>query len=166
MSEIKSFIQQVAEMTKNHGTPDGWFYSNLYELVLMEGYNFPLERISFPMSSRQGNQQCFMNCFLQVMTKPNRYTYCEGYALGCVIPVHHAWIWDKDACKVIDPTWKESSGYYGVPIQLDYVMKRMLDSGKVFDCWEERWPTMKAEPREYVQTTGMSGIWEQQGEEQ
>ena len=160
MNGIRGFIEQMVQLTENAGTPDEWFYSNLYELVLMEGYEFPLEHLHFPASSRTGNQQCFMNCFLLTMTAPQKYTYCEGFALGCVIPVHHAWIWDKDSCKIIDPTWKQGEGYYGVPIQRDYVMERMLESGKVFDCWEERWPTMRAEPREYVQTTGMSGIWE------
>jgi len=49
-------------------------------------------------------KQCFKNAG-QLSLVHTELRYCEGYALGFVIPVHHAWLVDESGM-VIDPTWR------------------------------------------------------------
>lgn len=56
-------------------------------------------------------------------------TYVEGYAISSLgIPLGHAWLVDEDG-NVIDKTWPEGSGYFGIPIPRDGLAKIVLNSG-------------------------------------
>ena len=149
-SEMYKYIQSLANCV-NANTPKGWFFCNLYELMLATGREFDPKEADYPNVSTRGNQECFMNCFLAVMVEPQRYTYVEGYAVRSIIPVHHAWMWDKYEYRVIDVTWDECDGYLGVPIQKNFLMEAMAEGGKVFDRWENGWPTMQLSPEVYAQ---------------
>lgn len=102
-------------------------------LVLRHGCAMPVGNKRF----RRGKMgECFKNAQLLATLKNLRY--CEGYAIkeGIPIPLLHAWCLDKDGY-VTDPTWQPTlrqikkgatsrRAYYGMVIDLDYVVKRMM----------------------------------------
>jgi hypothetical protein len=66
----------------------------------------------------QGNMgQCYYNAMVMAVNHPERWTYCEGYAvletLG--VPMEHAWCLDSNG-NVVDPTWEGAADYFGVRI--------------------------------------------------
>ena len=80
-------------------------------------------------------RECFSNSLkiaaLQYGTED--LTYVEGYAAsGNVgIPVHHAWLVDKDG-HVIDPTWqgeRRGAVYVGIPFTADFIRKEAMRRG-------------------------------------
>jgi hypothetical protein len=145
-SPLKDFLIQMSK-TITH-VPEGWTYGNLYDLVLSEGREMPHENAQFPQTGIR--KQCFTNAFFMMMREPERYVYCEGYALGCVIPVHHGWVWDNYTKNIVDPTWDKGFGYFGIPFVKEYAIERLAEDGSCLDCWQSGWPTMKMYPPEYV----------------
>ncbi len=67
----------------------------------------------------KGRRECF-NHAAKAALRNRDYTYVEGYAC-MVLPVHHAWLLDKDG-NVIEPTWCQmGKSYYGIPFRTDWV---------------------------------------------
>jgi len=93
--------------------------------------------------------RCFKNATEAVLDNPDRFVYIEGYAVF-IIPVHHAWVYDRQTRCCYDPTWEGGgSDYFGVPFNLRYVSRTLLkkQSYGVIDWWEAKWPVLKHSPR-------------------
>lgn len=91
-------------------------YSGYEDLVLKEGTTYEKRRSSEGFD-RGEMKQCYVNASKLANDHPE-FTYVEGWAAG-PIPVHHAWVADKNGA-VIDTTWPEDlsepRGYVGLPI--------------------------------------------------
>lgn len=71
-------------------------------------------------------KQCFRNSLLWAMLQPDRFIYCEGYAVG-IIPIHHGWLIDRVTRAVVDLTWRERRFVYvGLPFRSEFL----------FHCYE------------------------------
>ena len=97
---------------------------SMANLVLKHGRDFA-DFAQHPAEIRRGRmQECFKNATHLAFSFPSRFTYCEGYADGC-IPVHHAWVIDE-AGSVIETTWeKHGLSYYGIPFQVGFLMEQL-----------------------------------------
>ena len=109
-------------------------------------------RASFPIKS------CFWNAKKLSRRSGGLLVYHEGYALGAVIPVLHAWCQIGD--KVIDPTWRhhdqpersgpyrdrtmglipEDNAYLGVPFE----ESAWTTDGSLIDDWKHTWPLLRS----------------------
>jgi hypothetical protein len=119
------------------------------QFILDHGMKFKTDGRSFPRLGRM--KECFKNSFELAASEPD-LIYCEGYALGAVIAVHHAWCVRKDGT-VVDPTWKSGEDYFGVPLRLEYVVKFIDDTGcydSVIEDYRRRFPLL---------TNRQSGLW-------
>ena len=77
---------------------------------------------------------CFSNALL-LMRRDLDLSYCEGYAQygGVPLPIHHAWCVTQ-AGGVVDPTWADGDGYFGVWFGREYATRRhdrMRSAGSV-----------------------------------
>lgn len=87
---------------------------------------------------RKEMKQCFANSQRTLIERwwagDESLTYVEGFAyhgkLGTTFKVHHGWLVDEEG-RVIDLTWEcpESSIYFGVPFQTEYVKQQASTSG-------------------------------------
>ena len=60
--------------------------------------------------------RCFENAFNAVSNNIKKYYYCEGYATSGTTTdeaVLHGWVVNRKY-EVIDPTWKDGKGYFGI----------------------------------------------------
>jgi hypothetical protein len=104
--------------------------------------------------------QCFWNAQELVLSDPERFTYCEGYALratGTGAPVHHAWAVDE-AGRVVDTTWardascagdpfarvtpEEGRLYFGVQVPAEKGSLWLGNTGKATLMHGARWSTL------------------------
>lgn len=119
---------------------DRLVYSSLADFILQHGRRFKPGRC--PKSYRTGAliKQCFRNAMRLAMRRD--LVYVEGYAMASTIPLPHAWCVKQNSDVVIDPTWDDGVGYFGVPIKLDYVCKSYTASKQyaVIDNWYCKWP--------------------------
>ena len=128
---------------KSTGRED-WKYQMIEEFVLSEGQNF--KPATLPEGVERGTiKECFCNALLLVLDSDDDLIYCEGYADGSVIPVHHAWCVTRDGV-VIDPTWRNlGAEYVGVPFKVEWVREAVFKRGSygIIDNWENEWPLLK-----------------------
>ena len=89
--------------------------------------------------------QCFLNAVKLVKKYPNELTYAEGFAAlwfeGYYRPCYglHAWAVTREG-KAVDPTWPGKVEYFGVPFDLDYVLKtkvRRKEYGVIHNLQED-----------------------------
>lgn len=67
-------------------------------------------------------QECFANAVRLAMADET-LTYCEGFAYGGLIPVHHAWC-INEAGEVLDNTWRtraDGDGHIHRPDEMAYL---------------------------------------------
>ena len=81
-----------------------------------------------------------------------RWVYVEGFALPTrgSLAVLHAWVMDpRQPGLAYDPTWSAGLEYFGIPFQLDYVLRMHAKIGHpgVLDLWELGWPLLRGEDR-------------------
>lgn len=78
-------------------------------------------------------QECFDNSALLALSNPNRYVYCEGYAVadGLGVCIHHAWVYDRVENMVVDPTWQKGRicVYYGIAFSTGYLIENTNITG-------------------------------------
>ena len=75
-------------------------------------------------------KECYSNALEVAMTNLGLY-YCEGYAASHIIgiPLQHAWVCNEEG-EAIEVTWPhENSKYFGVALDIDFVIKRTLKNG-------------------------------------
>lgn len=114
----------------------------IYQFILDRGIKFKITESSFPRLGKM--KECFRNAAMLV-TENKNYTYCEGFAMGAVIPVLHAWCIDG-AGNVIDPTWENGSDYLGVPFNTKYLWSTITRTHcftSLIDNWTEGFPLLK-----------------------
>jgi len=90
----------------------------------------PLEPDVIPGEPRE----CYKNATTLAVEYPDRYIYCEGYAVceGIPIPIEHAWVVDRTRKNVVvDNTWTDNKGvaYFGVEIELEKLVERLAEQG-------------------------------------
>jgi len=134
MKHLKKHLTMVATMRNRSGLSE-CVYSGIEGLLLRHGVEFHGAKV--PEGAPEGiAKECFRDAFYQVHEDPERYVYCEGYALDpkLGLPVHHGWVWDKETEKVIDITWlagvknrnMEACVYLGIPFTFAYVCSEAL----------------------------------------
>lgn len=157
ISNIREFLQMEVDMLKTmrnlhriHG------YLSMSDFLLQHGRNF--EPAPLPDDVKKGRaKECYCNAANIVIDEPERFIYCEGYAVG-VIPVMHAFCIDVEG-RVVDPTWygKSERGrtptlgteYFGIAIKKDYLVKTLIKNERygVIDQWQAEWPIMRDDPK-------------------
>jgi hypothetical protein len=84
---------------------------------------------ALPRGIQKGEiRHCLENACRLALLKPVSYTYVEGYAINRLLaayPVAHAWCVDRKGF-VVDPTWEEGAGYFGVPFRLEYMLRTVF----------------------------------------
>jgi predicted ABC-type ATPase len=120
----------IFEVYTKLNKPADWKYGGSEDLVRAEGAWFVPQPL--PKDVKYGKQkECFKNAFQLASNSPDKYTYVEGYAspAGVPIPIHHAWVVDKDG-KVIDNTWrKPGEAYIGVAFSNKYMLNNAFETG-------------------------------------
>lgn len=91
--------------------------------VLEHGERFTPQPL--PKGIKRGTiKECFRNAALLAMDS-DEYTYVEGIAHMGIIPMHHAWVVDKQG-NVIDNTWRTPGlSYLGVKFPKKELMRRL-----------------------------------------
>lgn len=77
-------------------------------------------------------RECYMNAALLAIEYPDRFMYCEGYAVSAVVPmaIGHAWVLDiENNNAVVDNTWDDGMAYFGVAITIDALLERLVEQG-------------------------------------
>ena len=135
LDPVRWQLTMSAWMNEAHGfglNPQQWLLDNARE--------FP--RGPLPKRVRRGViRQCYHNALELASRGRGRYVYMEGMAVG-VIPVDHAWCYDRETGLVVDRTWERDHGqhYLGVPVRLAYVKKQLSRGHVVVNDWENDYP--------------------------
>lgn len=139
---IREFLKIQAELI-GKTSKTNWPYKSIAEFLVKHGQVYTWEPLAIkPLLSERVPQYCFENAYL--LAKRKKWWYVEGYALGSVIPVHHAWVVDPArSTVVIDPTWKdEEAAYFGVAFNIALVGRVRRRSSTVLDDWHKNWPLL------------------------
>lgn len=146
--ELRAFLQigTTAREKFCRRKPPGMAYWSVEDYILKEG------RFFAPQPLPEGYMQrpmkaCFYNSYRLAACANGALRFCEGYASGSLIPVHHAWCVDRED-RVVDPTWDEpGTAYLGVILDLDQVrdVAKRHDQFSVIDNWMDRWPLLREE---------------------
>ena len=128
----KDWLKHPATLTEKSGVKDK---DNDYKTMLEQGQHFEHAEIPKHHLKHVGPMGlCFMNAMKMALAHPDKYRYAEGYAHSGFFPVHHAWVVDKDD-RALDPTWHQKNerepglAYYGVPMDAEEAVKKMLEHG-------------------------------------
>ncbi len=118
VEEIVEFVGRMADAEQSFGA---------CEAIAQHGKAFA-PRVGNPAWLRIGQpRDCFNNATRYAVVRDDVH-YAEGYALepGLPIPVHHAWLVDRDGF-VIDPTWANTAGhvYFGIPFRSGFVREQL-----------------------------------------
>ena len=156
--------------------PEGFTYYCAEDYVLDRGRLYdsnPLtseeRKIVLEVAGNRNYEQgaCFYNAqILTGMGSQQGFRYVEGFAVGHIIPVIHAWVTFNG--KVIDLTWRVDKpcrkgrlgdrilgvipaghAYYGVEFDTVDVMERLFKTeiaGPLIDDWNDGWPLYR-QPR-------------------
>lgn len=132
--EYLSMIDMSARQCVKNGPGN---YGSLESFVLRHGCEMT-KRIPLPRGVHLGAKKaCFQNSTLLATShsagqKAGTFTYCEGYAIGCFMPVLHAWCINLRA-EVLELTWDDSIGkdfqYFGIAFRRDYLLRRIRSQG-------------------------------------
>lgn len=144
-----AYLRQTVKLCGRNGhkplhkcPPLDWF-------VAHNGQPFPVVRYQWDglRITRGPLGACFENATKAVWDNPARLVYVEGYAVS-VIPVYHAWVYDRRAQCCYDPTWDDGRDYFGVPFNLEYLNHTLLEKQTygLIDWFGERWPILEQAP--------------------
>lgn len=126
MSALRDEFEKLHQMM-----PD----NRMLRFMLENGRDFVIGPDTFT-GKRGEAKQCFMNATHLAQVNP-ALTYVEGKVSMFGIAIDHAWCATADGI-VVDPTLEPAKadgtfdrigGYYGVPLQTDYVIKACLKNG-------------------------------------
>lgn len=143
MSGTEQYLKaQVTALSTLHGMKRLTKWGSTAEFLLYHGRQWP---------TKPGNgvemgapQQCFKNAAVLAMVQSDEYIYCEGYAVGFMLPVEHAWLIDKEGF-VVDPTWKDGTDYFGIAFKLSYLTKALMKQKEygLINAWRDKWPLLR-----------------------
>lgn len=112
----KKYVETLLKVarTANMGAPVE------YELLADQGKLMPFKKTELTGTMPLG--ECFHNAYKAMAD--TEYMYCEGYAMTekLGMPMAHGWLMDVDG-NVIDPTWKDGYGYFGVVFDTMFMLK-------------------------------------------
>lgn len=133
IDSILNYLKMVRQTRSTMRKPPGWKYNGMEDFLLRHGRAFEYKPL--PRGVKRGViKQCFANSYK--LAKRRGWNYCEGVALGSIIPVHHAWVENpKKPGIVIDPTWESGEAYFGTAFRLEAVA-----SASALDDWQNGWP--------------------------
>jgi hypothetical protein len=72
-------------------------------------------------------KECYHNSFNNILNMPDDVYYTEGFAFveGMDFPFGHGWLTHADGT-VIDPTWDDGVTYFGIRMNTNWVIKKVL----------------------------------------
>src|SRR4051794_30720414 len=89
------------------------------QFLLDNGIEFNWSPLPKRLRQRQP-KQCYHNALALAVRGRGRYVYVEGVATN-IIPVDHAWCYDRATGRIVDNTWSEGTAYLGIPFRTAYV---------------------------------------------
>lgn len=128
-----------------------------HHFVLFHGREFrphPAPRRFFRRLGAGG--QCFLNALKLVMRFSADLTYTEGFAAswfeGHCRPCFglHAWAVTSEG-EAVDPTWPDGGEYFGVPFDLDYVVRTA--------AWRREYGVIDNHQEDFPLWTGVETGW-------
>lgn len=100
-------------------------YTSIEDIVLKHGVVMQRDIEGEKKVKRGTPKECFGNAGYLVAKNPERYIYCEGYAISDKLPIaiHHGWVFDTHTGMAIDPTWnlEREVCYIGIPFATKFV---------------------------------------------
>jgi hypothetical protein len=130
-ADIIHFVGAMDKYIKlNHPGYDG----NDYNFLLKHAQVFEKAVLADVLGEKK---QCYANSFRMVAGEcSDRLVYCEGFA-NSIIPIEHAWVYDRSAEAVIETTWdKPANCYFGVGFDRVWLTAHILKKrtfGVLFD---------------------------------
>lgn len=129
---VESEMLQAANSEKRAG----WRYPTYQDLVLDLGTGIQTAvPIPPPDLPAMEPRRCYANSY--ELATEHGFTYVEGFALGTLFPVAHAWVVDE-AGTIYDPTWASlpsgalqphrTAHYVGVQFDTDFLMMVTLET--------------------------------------
>jgi len=145
---IKFMKRNIKLCPRNKGNTDK--YKCFEELVLDKG--IPFKTMLIGKYTLMESKMCVRNAYTSAL-RYKSLTYVEGFAFCKTIgsAIHHAWCIDKDN-NVIDVTWEDGIGYYGIPMSDVYIKKVRKSQGRewgILDNVRYRFPTLKGEQLDF-----------------
>ena len=129
----------------------GWRYAGPADLLLQTGTVWTPAPL--PADIRPGIPRvCFENAYRLARRSRGALRYVEGYALGYLLPVEHAWCVDAEG-RVVDNTWTDDrlgQVYLGVVVDLALVRRsrnrrKAASASALFD-WYGGYPLLPRRP--------------------
>ena len=131
-------LAQVNGMSNAKISPAAWLLKHGIER----------ERGPLPKGVRRGAMRaCYWNSLELAEKGKGRYVYMEGYATA-LIPVEHAWCYDRETGLVVDRTWNwgdRGEAYLGVPIQVKYARYCLKRNRSALMDWTADYPIITGE---------------------
>jgi hypothetical protein len=133
LENMTNFMEMLAEFQRSNAKSHGLKYGGREDFVLAEGKEFhPPE--SPPPIKLGVPKQCFSNAAKMVLDDMSgKYAYVEGFVQSpkLPMPIHHAWVVDKETSAVIDPTlgWSPKNRYMGVQFDTKFLRKKLFEQG-------------------------------------
>ena len=146
---IEEQLRTINAGQVHNGMVVGPAFATVRDLVLQHGRAYTSKSLPHGAWSR-GLQACYANALHAAIT--GRWVYVEGFAIPDRgdLAVLHAWVTNpKNPMVAHDPTWGKGREYFGIPFQLDYVLRMHEKAGQpgVLDAWELGWPLLRGEDR-------------------
>jgi hypothetical protein len=143
---VKEFLEDMAGAAGRLGAGRPGPYAGPEGFVLRHGRAYEVGPEWLGARYRRGQpRHCFLNA-QALVRRDLRLTYVEGFAVGALIPVLHAWAADPDG-RVVDVTWPRAAAveYFGVPFARAYALRRRGRALSLIDGWHRDWPLLRGE---------------------
>ncbi len=154
IQQLKVMDQVIRQCNVVNGHPS---QKTLHSVVMENGvgwFGSPL-----PKGMRKlKDKLCFMHATGLSVQDPDRFVYCEGFAIHGSIgfAVNHAWVLDRERdWVVVDNTWKKpiTGIYLGIPFSYDFVGKCVLGGNRVYgilDRYDLKYPVLSEPPETWL----------------
>ena len=157
MTTLDSLRQQleqaVAARRHFHGTPAGFRFACIEDLVLQFGRVFTPRQSPFAPTAKH----CFWRSYQQATRKRSPWVYVEGYGArpkALSLSMHHAWVTRADdPTGAYDLAWDDpfDCAYIGIPLRASYVRHCHMASKRLWtsalDTFWMGYPLLSGEDR-------------------